>query len=375
MKIVTIVGARPQFIKAAPVSRAIEEHNLQGKGSRIAEILVHTGQHYDYSMNQVFFEQLELCHPKYNLGVGSGKHGEMTGAMFSKIEAVLINEKPDWVLVYGDTNSTLAGALAAIKSHIPVAHVEAGLRSFNRRMPEEINRVVTDHISNILFCPTDTAVLNLEKEGITSGVLNIGDVMYDAFLFNKTLSDQKSTILADLELRPGSYCLATIHRQENTESPVRLNNIFAAFGQLADASCPFIVPLHPRTLKSLRQNKIAATANPHVRLIPPVSYLDMIAVETQARVILTDSGGVQKEAYFCQVPCVTMRDETEWTETVEAGWNHLSGANLSNIIGAFQLALNSGNPNKDGLYGKGGASQLILSELLSNAVKKVFPAL
>ena len=229
MKIVTIVGARPQFIKAAPVSRAIERHNFEGNGPQITEILIHTGQHYDYNMSQVFFEQLRIREPQYYLGVGSGKHGEMTGAMLCRIEEALLKEKPNLVLVYGDTNSTLSGALASAKLHVPVAHVEAGLRSYNRRMPEEINRVLTDHLSSMLFCPTDTAVLNLEKEGITNGVFKVGDVMYDAFLAYKTLAHQKSTILSDLKLKPKGYCLATVHRQENTENPARLSNIFAAF--------------------------------------------------------------------------------------------------------------------------------------------------
>ena len=370
MKLISIVGARPQFIKAAPVSRAIEQHNLDNHGPQITEILVHTGQHYDYKMSQVFFDQLEILPPRYNLGVGSGNHGQMTGAMLAKIETVLLNERPDWVLVHGDTNSTVAGAMAAVKLHIPVAHVEAGLRSFNRRMPEEINRVLTDHISIILFCPTDTAVINLKKEGITKGVFNVGDVMYDAFLANKNLAHQKSGILSDLELKPKSYCLATVHRQENTEDPRRLLNIFTAFEELSSADCPFIILLHPRTRKALQRHKGKLLLSPHVRLLSPASYLDMIALEVHARVILTDSGGVQKEAYFARVPCVTLRDETEWIETIEAGWNHLGGADCRQIADAFEKAINSFPLEQAGLYGDGKASHLLLRNLISSSPQR-----
>jgi UDP-GlcNAc3NAcA epimerase len=368
VKIVSIVGARPQFIKAAPVNRAIQGHNRRGSNPRVAEILMHTGQHYDYNMSQIFFDQLKIRKPDYHLGVGSGNHGEMTGMMLARIEEVLLKESPDWVLVYGDTNSTLAGALAAAKMHIPVAHVEAGLRSFNRRMPEEINRVITDHISTILFCPTKTAVKNLKNEGITKGVYLVGDVMYDAFLFNKELSYNKSKILAELELTPGSYCLGTVHRQENTEDPQRLLNIFTAFEELSSADCPFIILLHPRTRKALKQDKEKKQYNPHVRLLYPTSYLDMIALESQTKVILTDSGGVQKEAYFAEIPCVTLRDETEWTETVEAGWNHLGGADVNKIISAFQKAIDSLPKKNLKLFGDGKASDLLLGGLISNSL-------
>ena len=389
MKIVTIVGARPQFIKAAPVSRAIEQHNLDNHGPQITEILVHTGQHYDHNMSQIFFDQLEILPPHYNLGVGSGNHGQMTGAILAKIETVLLKERPDWVLVYGDTNSTVAGALAAAKLHIPVAHVEAGLRSFNRRMPEEINRVLTDHISTILFCPTEAAVNNLKKEGFTNIVndgkflyqdlfvnrhsvlsfelsplvVNVGDVMYDAFLANKNLAHQKSGILSDLGLKPKGYCLATVHRQENTEDPRRLLNIFTAFEELSSADCPFIILLHPRTKKALQQHKDKDRLGPHVRLLSPASYLDMIALEVHARVILTDSGGVQKEAYFARVPCVTLREETEWIETIGAGWNHLGGADCRQIADAFEKATSSFPSEQPRLYGEGKASYLLLRHL------------
>ena len=422
MKIVSIVGARPQFIKAAPVNRAIEKHNRQGHGPRIIEILVHTGQHYDYNMSQVFFDQLNISKPEYHLGVGSGNHGEMTGTMLTRIEAVLLKERPDWVLVYGDTNSTLAGALAAAKLHIPVAHVEAGLRSFNRRMPEEINRVMTDHISSVLFCPTETAVDNLKKEGFNNIfspinqnsskpkaqssesriqqsinlypacpvgrnyrtgvkcdsnyltgasnpiVSNVGDVMYDAFLFNKELCDNKSNILSQLELESGSYCLGTVHRQENTEDPRRLLNIFTAFEELSSADCPFIILLHPKTRKALQQYKGKDCLNHNVRLLPPASYLDMIALEANAKVILTDSGGVQKEAYFAEVPCVTLRDETEWIETVEARWNHLGGTDFQEILSAFEKATDSLPKKRSKLFGDGKASDVLLRELISNSI-------
>ncbi|MBA7710235.1 UDP-2,3-diacetamido-2,3-dideoxy-D-glucuronate 2-epimerase [subsurface metagenome] len=364
MKIITIVGARPQGHKVAPVSRAIEQHNFEGKDSQITEILVHTGQHYDHNMSQVFIEQLDIRQPKYHLEVGSGKHGEMTGKMLCRIEGVLMKERVDLVLVYGDTNSTLAGALAAAKLNIPVAHVEAGLRSFNRDMPEEINRILADHISSMLFCPTDASVLNLEREGITKGVFKVGDVMYDAFLYNKDLAVKKSTILSDFELKPGGYCLCTLHRQENTEDNKRLSEIFAAFEVLAGADCPFVVPLHPRTEKAIQRHKAEEESSPYVRLLPPVAYLDMIALEINARLILTDSGGVQKEAYFAQVPCVTLRDETEWIETLDAGWNYLGGADTDKIVEAFHLAVNSQHSTCAGLYGEGNASHHILRHLI-----------
>ncbi len=306
IKIITIVGARPQFVKAVSVSRAIERHNIEEHSPKITEILVHTGQHYDHNMSQVFFDQMEIKQPHYYLGIGSRNHGEMTGAMLISIEKVFFKEKCDLVMVYGDTNSTLAGALAASKLHIPVAHVEAGLRSFNRRMPEEVNRVITDHISSFLFCPTNTAVTNLEKEGVTKGVFKVGDVMYDAFLFYKDLAYRKSRILSDLKLENGEYCLCTVHRQENSDDPTRLANIFAAFEELASNDCPFIFPLHPRTCKSLQQHNIEDHVSPHTRLINPLSYLDMISLLTNAKIIMTDSGGVQKEACFARVPCVTL---------------------------------------------------------------------
>lgn len=322
MKVLTIIGARPQFIKAAPVSRELRR--------RASEILVHSGQHYDAAMSDVFFEELEIPRPDYHLGIGSKSHGEQTGEMLTKVERVLMEEKPDWVMVYGDTNTTLAGALAAAKLDIPVAHVEAGLRSFNRKMPEEINRVLTDHVSRLLFCPTDTAVSHLKREGIATGVYQVGDVMVDALQHNRRLAQERSRILDQLGLSAKGYILVTWHRAENTDDPVRLAAIAAALNALEQ---PTVLPLHPRTRQRLDQAGLKLN-NPHLHLLTPVGYLDMLQLEANASLILTDSGGVQKEAFLLQVPCVTMRDETEWTETVEQGANRLVGANSQSILQA-----------------------------------------
>lgn len=366
MKIVTIIGARPQFIKAAAVSRAL----IQGYGDhnpKIKEIIVHTGQHYDHNMSQAFFDCLKIPKPDYNLNVGSGNHGQMTAAMLAKIEEVLLIEKPDWVLVYGDTNSTLAGALAASKLHIPIAHVEAGLRSFNRHMPEEINRVLTDHVSKLLFAPTYTAVINLEKEGIFNGVLQVGDVMLDNYLLFKSMATQKSRILNKLEARPKQYCLATLHRQENTDDAVRLDGIFQALIVISRQSCPVILPLHPRTRKALERNGITIESLSNILLIDPVDYIDMICLQVNAGVILTDSGGIQKEAYFAGVPCVTLRDETEWVETVESGVNYLCGADTTLILEAYTKACRTEISMQDGLYGDGNAGAAIIRALIEDA--------
>jgi UDP-GlcNAc3NAcA epimerase len=278
MKIVTIIGVRPQLIKAAAVSRVIQEFNRKKKDAQVNEIIVHTGQHYDDNMNKIFFDELEIQQPDYYLGVGSGTHGWMTALMLSKIEKILLDEKPDSVVVYEDTNSTLAGALAAAKLHIPVAHVEPGLRSFNREMPEEINRKLTDHVSSQLFCQTDTAVANLQNEGIIIGVFKVGDVMFDSFLFNKRLSEKKSNILSRFCLQTSGYCLATIHREENTTDMKKLGGIFKAFDNLASQDCPFITPLHPRTHKALNNHSKKLLSNPYVRPMEPVSYLDMVSL-------------------------------------------------------------------------------------------------
>ena len=358
MKLVDIVGARPQFIKLAPILQAIECYNQGHPNRPIHEVLVHTGQHYDYEMSGVFFDDLGLKPPDYHLGVGSGTHGYQTGEMLQRIEEVLLAEKPDLVMVYGDTNSTLAGALAAAKLHIPVAHVEAGLRSFNKRMPEEINRVLTDHVSDLLFCPTRTAVENLRREGITEGVHWVGDVMYDAALQYLALAEKKSRILERLGLEPQGYTLATVHRAENTDNPQRLRAIFAGLEGVAQAGLPVVLPLHPRTRKQAEALGLSLNG---VQVLEPVSYLDMLLLEKNARVILTDSGGVQKEAFFFRVPCVTLREETEWVETVEAGWNVLVGCDPERIR---QAAL-AGQPGAGSVwpYGDGKGRDRIIKLL------------
>ena len=324
MKVVTVVGARPQFVKCAAVSRELR--------SLATEVLVHTGQHYDFNMSDVFFEELEIPRPNYNLKVGSGSHGAQTGEMLRTIEEVLLTEDPQIVLLYGDTNSTLAGALAAAKLHIPVAHVEAGLRSFNRRMPEEINRIVTDHVSSLLFCPTPTAVENLRHEGITVGVSLVGDVMEDSLLHGLAMSAQRSTILEQHSLRAGQYYLATVHRAENTDDPHRLRQIIEGFKELGSLEVPVVFAVHPRTLPHL--TRLGATQLAGLICIEPMPFIDMIALESNAKAILTDSGGVQKEAAWLGVPCVTLRDETEWVETVASGWNLVVGTDPGKIISA-----------------------------------------
>jgi UDP-N-acetylglucosamine 2-epimerase len=334
MKIVTIVGARPQFIKAAPVSRAIRDHNEDEKNPRITEVLVHTGQHYDHGMSQIFFDELDISEPNLNLGVGSGTHGWQTGQMLVRIEEVLLTEKPDFVVVYGDTNSTLAGALAAVKLRIPVAHVEAGLRSFNREMPEEHNRVVTDHCSDLLFCPTQRAVDNLAREGVTNGVHLVGDTMYDAVLQCAAIAQKRSTILEDLNLEPKTYLLTTIHRPYNTDIPENLQNILSAFAEIGEV---IVFPVHPRTRKKIAKLEDRFLHDlTNIKMIEPVGYLDMLVLEENARLILTDSGGMQKEAYFFGVPCITLRPETEWLETVEVGWNVLAGSDTESILAAYK---------------------------------------
>jgi UDP-GlcNAc3NAcA epimerase len=320
VKVVSIVGARPQFIKAAAVSRELR--------TRHTEILVHTGQHYDYGMSGIFFDGLEIPPADLNLGVGSGSHGSQTGAMLKGIEDVLLHERPDWLLIYGDTNSTLAGALAASKLSVPVAHVEAGLRSFNRGMPEEINRVVADHLSTLLLCPSDTAVKNLATEGISRNVHLVGDVMLDVLNWaRQRFETTPPEILDRLGLKERSYVLATVHRSENTDDPARLSGIMKAFNALDE---PVIFPVHPRTRRVI----IEAGWQPesHVQMVDPVGYLDMVALAGAARLVLTDSGGLQKEAYWLGVPCLTLRDETEWVETVETGWNTLVGSDSEKII-------------------------------------------
>ncbi len=358
IKLVTVVGARPQFIKAAAVSRAIAAHNEKFPDSILEEKIVHTGQHYDENMSKVFFDELEIPHPDYNLGVGSGSHGEQTGKMLQKIEDVLVRETPDFTIVYGDTNSTLAGALAAAKLHIQIAHVEAGLRSFNRRMPEEINRVLADHVSDFLFCPTEAAVNNLSNEGISNGVYQVGDVMYDSILFYaKKAKNIEQKILKQLGLDSKSYYLATVHRAENTDNIKRLRNIFEGFNNISASECPTLLPLHPRTKKKL--SELGLVCPNYVRIIEPVSYLEMIALEQNARAILTDSGGIQKEAYWFKVPCITLREETEWVETVQSGWNVIVGADEQSIINAVSGADKLHAIYQRAIYGNGDASNRI----------------
>ncbi len=349
MRVASIVGARPQFIKAAVVSRELR---------KVAkEILIHTGQHYDHEMSEIFFEELQIPTPDYNLGVGSGSHGHQTSQMLTKIEDVLISESPDWLLIYGDTNSTLAGALAAAKLGIPIAHVEAGLRSFNRAMPEEINRVVSDHLSSRLFCPGYTAKENLAREGITRGVHVVGDVMLDVLNF-AVAEGKESQLLEKLSLTRFDYLLATVHRAENTDNPERLENIVRAFNSLDRT---ILLPLHPRTQKQLEKFHLAF--EPHIRCIAPVGYLGMVQLEKHAHRILTDSGGIQKEAYWLGVPCITMRDETEWVETMQEGWNTLVGADPKKIIDAVHFSTTP--QTHPPLYGDGKTAQRIGDILVS----------
>jgi len=350
MKIITVLGARPQFIKAAPLSEALRKKH--------EEKIVHTGQHYDYQMSDVFFEELGIPKPDYFLGVGSKQHGAQTGEMLTGVEDVLLKEKPDWVLVYGDTNSTLAGSLAASKLHIPIAHVEAGLRSYNRQMPEEVNRVLTDHMSTLMFCPTDQAVKNLSLEGLTKGVVRTGDVMADALYYHARRAEERS-LLENLRYPKKSYLLATVHRAENTDDPSRLEGIINAFAQIDGH---IVLPLHPRTKKLLQDHHLTIPGN--VEVIEPVGYLEMILLEKEAELILTDSGGVQKEAYLWQVPCVTLRDETEWVETVHTGWNTLTGAKTEDIVAAVRNYRNGSlPPYLKNLYGNGQASEEIVAQM------------
>ena len=390
LKILNIVGARPQFIKVSPILRAINKQNESNPETQIDEILVHTGQHYDKEMSKVFFDQLEIKEPEYNLGVGSESHGHQTGDMLKRIEEVLEDEKPDIVVVYGDTNSTLAGTLAAAKLNITVVHVEAGLRSYNRQMPEETNRVLTDHASDILFCPTETAVENLRKEGFTNivntgnliaddidtsseimsnlpVVINVGDVMYDASLQNVELAREKSDILEEHDLLTHEYALATVHRAENTDNPNKLSSIFEALRQIAKNKMSVILPIHPRTEKRIEKFDIFTG---EIDIISPVDYLDMIMLEDNASVILTDSGGIQKEAYFYKTPCITLREETEWVETVEMGWNKLVGADQQSIVNSLilkdQLSIEASNVQS---FGKGNSAENMVEIL--NSVGKI----
>jgi UDP-N-acetylglucosamine 2-epimerase len=350
MKILSVVGARPQFVKAAPVGRALQRSGLE-------DALLHTGQHYDRTMSEVFFGELGIPEPRYNLGTGSGSHATQTAAMLTGIEEVLVTERPDTILIYGDTNSTLAGALAAAKLGVRVAHVEAGLRSYNRSMPEEINRVVADSLSTLLFCPTEVAVANLRLEGITKGVHVVGDVMYDQVLWAMEHSgDHAAAILSRLGLESKRYLLATVHRASNTDNPANLAAILSALNASGER---VLFPVHPRTRKALDAAGIALGDN--IKAIEPVSYLEMLALESRARAVLTDSGGVQKEALWLAVPCITLRDETEWVETVECGWNTLTGTDPHNILAALQSPPPATAPPQ--IYGDGHAAERIATLL------------
>jgi UDP-GlcNAc3NAcA epimerase len=361
MRIVTIVGARPQFVKAAVVSRA-----LANVDRSIDERILHTGQHFDDNMSGVFFREMGIPQPSASLGIGGGAHGQMTGRMLESIEQFLMADRPDWVLVYGDTNSTIAGALAAAKLHIPVAHVEAGLRSFNRRMPEEVNRVLTDHISSLLFAPTTNAVSNLYAEGIRGDMVwQVGDVMFDAMLHYRARAEGCSEVLSRLGLDPRGYVLATVHRAENTDDPSRLTAILSGLGVLSEIA-PVILPLHPRTMNLLSDDCRLRSPFGRVRVIEPVGYLDMLMLESNAGLVATDSGGLQKEAYFCGVPCITLRDETEWVELVECGANVLVGAHAERIASEGRARFGR-SVQCEPLYGHGDAGFRVAEALTRTA--------
>lgn len=362
MKLITIIGARPQFVKAAAVSREIAKHK------NIKEIIVHTGQHFDFNMSDVFFEEMNIPKPDYNLNIHGLSHGAMTGQMLEKIDEIITKEKPDCVLVYGDTNSTLAGALAASKLHVPVAHVEAGLRSFNMNMPEEINRILTDRISNILFCPTSNAVNNLRKEGFDNfkcKIVENGDVMQDAVLFYSKYSDKRSTVINKIGL--DKFVVCTIHRAENTDDPEKIKGIFAAMVQVAKEGLGVVLPLHPRTRKCVESLSIDTTG---ITILDPLGYFDMIELLKHCSLVFTDSGGLQKEAFFFGKPCVTLREETEWVELIQKGYNVLAGSSKEKILDAYKTMMGKHIPNDVSLYGGGEASNKIVSYLLKSYGEK-----
>lgn len=361
-KILSIVGARPQFVKAAAVSHALQAI------SNAREVVVHTGQHYDHNMSAVFFRELDIPEPDYHLGVGSASHGQQTGRMLERIEEVLLKEQPDWVVVYGDTNSTLAGALAAAKLNLPLAHVEAGLRSFNRHMPEEINRVLTDHCSALLFAPTITAVGNLRREGIEGPKVQlVGDVMYDIALQLGETARVQSAVLRSHGLEPGNYVLATVHRVANTDDRHHLQTILTAL-RVVSEQLPVVFVVHPRTRAAMENAQLVGSLRPNgsLKLIEPVGYLDMTALESQASVIATDSGGVQKEAFFHKVPCVTLREETEWPELVELGWNRLCPPRCVETVAEVVLHARGSRGADAQPYGDGHAAERIANALLGS---------
>lgn len=372
IKILTVIGARPQIIKAAAISRAIKNYF----SAQLSEILVHTGQHYDTNMSEVFFQELGIPAPNYNLNVGSGSHARQSAAMLIGLEEIIEKEKPDCVLLYGDTNSTLAGAMVASKMQVPIVHVEAGLRSFNKNMPEEINRIMCDHVSTLLFSPSKAGILNLKNEGISNNtnkkasidfpqVFFCGDVMYDNSLHFSLAENNQSDILKRLHLQPEGFVLCTIHRDHNTDDLTRLAAIFSALAHIASSSgLKMLVPLHPRTKKNIEQLEIDESK---IKIIAPVSFLEMISLEKNAAIILTDSGGVQKEAYFFQKPCVVLRNETEWTELLEAGTTLLAGSNTESIISAFSLLMQKRSDLQfPPLYGEGNAASFICEHLIKS---------
>lgn len=383
IKIVTIIGARPQIIKAAALSRAIKNNF----SSQITEIIVHTGQHYDDNMSQVFFDELEIPLPNYNLNVGSGNHGKQTATMISAIEDVLLIEKPNAIVLYGDTNSTLAGAMAASKIHIPVIHIEAGLRSFNKSMPEEINRIMCDHVSTLLFSPTKTGFNNLIQEGFLSQtkapysidnpkIYHCGDVMYDNSLFFSKISDVKTSIINDLKLKNNGFILATIHRNNNTDEPIRLNALFKSLNDISiNYQLQIVLPLHPRTSNLLDRNlsKDLAEAirlNSNFKIISPVSFLEMLALEKNCCLVMTDSGGVQKEAFYFEKPCVILRPETEWIELLENGAALIADADENKIKFSFEQLIAKKDLSFPKLYGDGNAAVFICSEIISQITTK-----
>lgn len=378
IKIVTIIGARPQIIKAAALSRAIRNRFSE----KITELIVHTGQHYDENMSQVFFDELDIPHPDYNLNTGSGTHGKQTASMIEGIEEILLKEKPQAIVLYGDTNSTLAGAIAASKIGVPVVHIEAGLRSFNKSMPEEINRITCDHVSTLLFSPTAAGYANLVKEGFDPntkspftadrpGIFHCGDIMYDNSLYFSDLAEEKTDLLQRLDLQGKQFLLATIHRNNNTDEPERLNALFSALFRICDAHGEeLVLPLHPRTTKLLTQNLTPelyskVMTHPRIHLIPPVSFLEMISLEKNAGMVLTDSGGVQKEAYFFQRPCIILRSETEWVELVQTGNAILANADEQKIIDAYLHFKKAGSLEFPSVFGDGHAAEFMCEQLLN----------
>ena len=383
IKIVTIIGARPQIIKAAALSRAIKNNF----SSQITEIIVHTGQHYDDNMSQVFFDELEIPLPNYNLNVGSGNHGKQTATMISAIEDVLLIEKPNAIVLYGDTNSTLAGAMAASKIHIPVIHIEAGLRSFNKSMPEEINRIMCDHVSTLLFSPTKTGFNNLIQEGFLSQnnapysidnpkIYHCGDVMFDNSLFFSKISDVKTSIINDLKLKNNGFILATIHRNNNTDEPIRLNALFKSLNDISiNHQLQIVLPLHPRTSNLLDRNLSkdlveAIRLNSNFKIISPVSFLEMLALEKNCCLVMTDSGGVQKEAFYFEKPCVILRPETEWIELLENGAALIADADENKIKFSFEQLIAKKDLSFPKLYGDGNAAVFICSEIISQITTK-----